>query len=138
MNFVLKTVVAATFIGLASPVYAVELTNSDQNDQTIIVMEDGKEKSYTIAAGETLKDICLNACVVKLADGQEFTFEGHEYAYLEDGYVYVDEADTQYTADDGSSEEMTSEEGETTQEGDEESSEEAPQEDSSEDAPQDQ
>lgn len=111
MNFVAKTVVAMGLVTLASPVSAVELTNSEQAPMTITIVENGKETAHTIGADETLKDVCLNACVIKLADGQEYAMDGDEVAFLEDGYIYVDDPDQQYAADDSSpSEEMSTEE----------------------------
>lgn len=111
MNFVAKTVVAVGLMTLATPVSAVELTNSEQTPMTITVVQDGKETAHTIGADETLKGVCMNACVIKLADGQEYAMDGNEVAFLEDGYIYVDDPDQQYAADDSSSqEEMSTEE----------------------------
>lgn len=120
MKFVLKSVVAAGLVAIASPVYALELTNSEATDQQVVIVEDGKETAVVIAAGDTLKGVCENACVIKLADGQEYSMEGNEVALLEDGYIYVDDpSDQQYAADDsytddqpqeGSDEEAASEE----------------------------
>ncbi len=110
MKFVLKSVVAVGLIAIASPVYALELTNSEATDQNVVIVEDGKETPVVIAAGETLKDICVNACVIKLADGQEYSMEGNEVALLEDGYIYVDDpSDQQYAADDSYTDEQPKE-----------------------------
>lgn len=70
---------------------ALDLTNLEANDRSLIVTENGNEKSLVISKGETIKGLCQKACIIKFADGEEFSMAGDEIATIEDGFIFVED-----------------------------------------------
>lgn len=71
---------------------AVTLTNQD--DQTYLmelIVGEGSPTvdELTIEALETITDLCLDGCVVRLDNGEEMEFSGDETAEIRDGRLVL-------------------------------------------------
>ena len=85
---------AATLaLAMAWPAQAMTLTNRDGSDLTLMISENGQSdgQEMTIAASETLDDLCANGCTITLEDGQQHTFNGDEEVYIEGGRFVIAE-----------------------------------------------
>lgn len=91
MKNVLRSIIAVGVLSIATPALSLELTNLESSERSVVIVENGNEKTYVIANGETIKDICNSDCVVRFDDGQEFSMVGNEKATIEDGFIYVED-----------------------------------------------
>ncbi len=91
MKNVLRSIIAVGVFSIATPALSLELTNLESSERSVVIVENGNEKTYVIANGETIKDICNSDCIVRFDDGQEFSMVGNEKATIEDGFIYVED-----------------------------------------------
>lgn len=94
----LPVIAALVFIGVsfATPVAAVSVTNRDDKEHRItIVEEDGAKKvDHVLKPNQVLENICLKGCIIRLNDSEEDEYElveGTEVVSIEDGYLYYDQ-----------------------------------------------
>ena len=87
-NMIIATV---ALFALATPLTASDLSNRDDKDYSLRVVENDEERTVTIKAGETIEDICT-ACVLYLEDDEEGydVFEDEEILIV-DGELKVAE-----------------------------------------------
>ena len=90
-----SVVVAALAIAvlLWSPVaHASSLTNRDDKDFKVTVIEGRAAKDQVLKPSAALEGICTKGCVVRLNDSanNEYELEGSEVVSIEDGYLYYD------------------------------------------------
>ncbi len=71
---------------------ASSITNRDDKDRKITVIEGKTTKDHVLAPSAALEGICLQGCVVRLNDSQndEYELKGSEIVSIEDGYLYYD------------------------------------------------
>jgi hypothetical protein len=74
---------------------AITVTNRDDKDHKLTVIEGDVKKDHTLKATGSLDNICLKGCVVRLNDSEndEYELEGTEVVSIEDGYLYYDGPD---------------------------------------------
>ncbi len=92
------TVLAAGLIafGLSatSAAAAVSITNRDDKDHKLTVIEDdgAKKTDIVLKANQVLDNLCAKGCVIRLNDSEEdeYELEGNEAVSIEDGYLYYD------------------------------------------------
>lgn len=75
---------------------AISITNRDDKEQKLTVIEGEAKKDYALAAAGVLENICMSGCVVRLNDSEndEYELEGTEVVSIEDGYLYYDGPET--------------------------------------------
>jgi hypothetical protein len=89
-----KVVAALTIaVFLWSPhVYASSLTNRDDKDHKVTVIEGKAAKDQVLKPSAALEGICLKGCVVRLNDSEndEYELQGSDVVSIEDGHLYYD------------------------------------------------
>ena len=80
----------------AAPAHAVAITNRDERDHKITVIEDDGAKTvdFVLKPNQLLENICIKGCVIRLNDSEEDEYElvaGNEIVSIEDGYLYYDQ-----------------------------------------------
>lgn len=80
---------------VATPAYAVSITNRDDKAHKVTVISGTTEQSHTVAPLAVLEGVCVSACVIRLNDSadDEYELEGTEVVSIEDGFLYYDGAD---------------------------------------------
>lgn len=86
--------VAAAAFG-AETAAAVSLTNRDDRDHKITIVEGTSRQDHTLAPAAALEGICPKGCVIRLNDSEddEYELEGNEIVSIEEGYLYYDGPD---------------------------------------------
>jgi hypothetical protein len=86
------TVVASLASGEA---HAVSVTNRDDKEQKIQIVEGDVKKDHTLKPAAVLDGVCLKGCVIRLNenDNDEYELDGTEVVTIEDGYLYYDGPD---------------------------------------------
>lgn len=88
--------IAATLIlvcissaGLAA---GVSITNRDDKDHKLTVMEGEAKADHVLKPSQVLEGICEKGCIVRLNDSEndEYELEGTEVVSIEEGYLYYD------------------------------------------------
>ena len=75
---------------------AITVTNRDDKEHKITVIEGEAKKDHALGANAALENICMKGCVVRLNDSEndEYELEGTEVVSIEDGYLYYDGPET--------------------------------------------
>jgi hypothetical protein len=78
------------------PALAVSVTNKDDKDYKLTVIEGDAKVDHVLKASGSLDGVCLKGCVIRLGDSEndEYELEGPEVVSIEDGYLYYDGPDT--------------------------------------------
>jgi hypothetical protein len=89
---VAATVAATVVCGAAN---AVSVTNRDDKEQKIQIVEGDIKKDHTLKPAAVLDGVCLKGCVIRLNDNDndEYELDGTEVVTIEDGYLYYDGPD---------------------------------------------
>lgn len=82
----------ALFLLSATSAAAITVTNRDDKDHKLTVIEGEAKVDHTLKATGVLENICMKGCVVRLNDSEndEYELEGTEVVSIEDGYLYYD------------------------------------------------
>ncbi len=101
MNFRAHTVLVvaglvSAVVCLVTPAAAVSVTNRDDKEHRIsVIEEDGAKKvDHQLKPNQVLENICLKGCVIRLNDNEEDEYElveGTEIVSIEDGFLYYDQ-----------------------------------------------
>jgi deoxycytidylate deaminase len=77
----------------ATATAAVSLTNRDDREHKVTVIEGDAKVDHLVKPQQELKDICKKGCVVRLndSDDDEYELEMNDIVSIEDGYLYYDE-----------------------------------------------
>jgi hypothetical protein len=72
--------------------YASSLTNRDDKDHKVTVIEGKAAKTRVLRPSAVLEGICVKGCVIRLNDSEsdEYELKGSEVVSIEDGYLYFD------------------------------------------------
>jgi hypothetical protein len=86
---VAATVTAALWVPSAC---ASSITNRDDKDWKVTIIEGATTKDHVLAPSAALKGICQKGCVVRLNDNEKDDYElkGSEAVSIEDGFLYYD------------------------------------------------
>jgi hypothetical protein len=81
----------AVFCSVSSA-QAISVSNRDDKDHKLTVIEGEAKVDHTLKASAILENICLNGCIIRLndSDNDEYELEGTEVVSIEDGYLYYD------------------------------------------------
>ena len=93
------SVVIAVFVAGAigaGPAAAISITNRDDKDHKITVIEadGGKRTDHTLKPNDVLDNVCIKGCILRLNDSEEDEYElveGTEVVSIEEGYLYYDQ-----------------------------------------------
>jgi hypothetical protein len=82
-------------IGLLSSstaAHAVSITNRDDQDHKVTVVEGETKTDHTLKPAQTLNGICAKGCTVHLNDDaeEEYLLEGEDVVSIEEGILYYD------------------------------------------------
>ncbi len=93
--FVFFVSAAATLAVSSTSASAISITNRDDKDHKITVIEGETKTDHALKAAAVIENICLKGCVVRLNDSEndEYELEGTEVVSIEDGYLYYDGPD---------------------------------------------
>jgi hypothetical protein len=80
---------------MAKTADAVSVTNKDDKEQKIQIVEGELKKDHTLKPTAVLDGVCLKGCVIRLNDNDndEYELDGTEVVTIEDGYLYYDGPD---------------------------------------------
>jgi hypothetical protein len=86
---------AATLAVASTSASAISITNRDDKDHKVTVIEGETKTDHALKATAVIENICLKGCVVRLNDSEndEYELEGTEVVSIEDGYLYYDGPD---------------------------------------------
>jgi hypothetical protein len=82
----------AVELACASSASAISITNRDERQHKVTIVEGTVEQSHTLAPLGVLEGLCLQSCVVRLNDSadDEYELEGTEVVSIEEGFLYYD------------------------------------------------
>jgi hypothetical protein len=77
---------------VALPALAVSVTNRDERDHKVTVIEGESSTDHALKPSAVLEGVCASGCVIRLDDSQtdEYELEGDEVLTIEDGELYYD------------------------------------------------
>jgi len=77
-----------------SAVHSASITNRDDRDHTVTVIEGSSQKDHILKLNAVLSGICEKGCLIRLGESREDPFEldGSEVTSIEEGQLYDDEA----------------------------------------------
>lgn len=90
---------AAALLITGTAADAATITNRDEQEQKVTITEGGASSEHTIRPGQTLDNVCMKGCVLRLNDSEEDEYEvdGDDIVAIEEGFLYYDGPDTQPT-----------------------------------------
>ena len=93
----LAGVVGAVGLLLSSTAaHAVTITNRDDQDHKVTVVEGETKTDHVLKPSQVLKGICAKGCTVRLDDDEEdeYQLEAEDVVSIEEGALYYDTPDT--------------------------------------------
>ena len=74
---------------------AATITNRDEQDQQITIVEGETSTEHTIRTGQVLDNVCMKGCIVRLgsSDEDEYEVTGEDVVSIEEGFLYYDGPD---------------------------------------------
>ena len=74
---------------------AVSVTNRDDRDHKITIIEGEAKTEHTLKAAEVKEGLCPKGCVLRLNDNddEEYELEFKDVVSIEDGYLYYEDGD---------------------------------------------
>ena len=84
--------IGLAIVGATFPAFAISITNKDDKDRTLTVIEGDAKQSQLLKPAAKLDGVCLRGCVVRIGDSENDTYEleGNEIVSIEDGYLYFE------------------------------------------------
>jgi hypothetical protein len=78
---------AISAVSFATSAGAVSLTNRDDRDHKVSVIEGDAKQDHVVKSGGILEGICQNGCLIRLNDEQDdpYELEGPEVTWIEGG-----------------------------------------------------
>ncbi len=76
-----------------SAVHSASITNRDDVDRKVTVIEGSSQKDHILKPNAVLEGICETGCLIRLGDSQDdpFELESSDVASIEEGQLYDDE-----------------------------------------------
>ncbi len=75
-----------------SAALAASVTNRDDTDHTVTIIEGGAQKDHVLKKDEVLQGVCLKGCTIRI-DGDDvnpYELEGSEVTAIEGGDLYAE------------------------------------------------
>ena len=75
--------------------HAVSITNRDEQDHKVTVIEGDATADHVLKPSQTLKGICAKGCTIRLNDSEddEYLLEANDVVSIEDGSLYYEGPD---------------------------------------------
>lgn len=88
------SVVAGVLLSVAT-LQAASITNREEREHTVTIMEGEAKADYVLKPSRTLSDVCLKGCIIRVNDGEnnEYRLSGGDAVSIEDGTVFYDAPD---------------------------------------------
>ncbi len=73
------------------------VTNRDDKDHKITIIEGEKKQDFTLKPNQALEGICAQGCTLRLNESEddEYQLEATDVVSIEDGYLYYDNAEAE-------------------------------------------
>jgi hypothetical protein len=82
----------AVLINVSSAVLAASVTNRDETDHTVTIIEESTPKDHVLKKDEVLQGVCLKGCTIRI-DGDDvnpYELDGSEITTIEGGDLYAE------------------------------------------------
>lgn len=94
----MRTTRAMCVIGLllsTTAAHAVSITNRDERDHRVTVIEGEAAAEHVLKPSQTLTDICLKGCTIRMNNSEDdaYRLAASDVVSIEDGTVYYEGAD---------------------------------------------
>ena len=91
-----RAVAVMVLLVSGSAVRAASITNRDEVDRKVTIIEADKKADYVLQPSQALNDVCAKGCTIRLDDGEddEYVLEPGDVVSIEDGSLYYDRPDT--------------------------------------------
>jgi hypothetical protein len=86
------TVPVAILISVLSAAHAASVTNRDDVDRKVTIIEAGNQKDHVLKKDEVLEGVCERGCSIRI-DGDDvnpYVLEGTEVTTIEEGDLYAE------------------------------------------------
>ena len=95
---------AAIVLLSAAPAHAVSVTNKDDKDHKLTIVEGDTKQDLVLKPNGVLDGVCPKGCAMRLGDSDddEYVLEGAETVSIEDNKLYDDSPDGRSEAAPGS------------------------------------
>ncbi len=95
-RIVLLTSLAALVLS-STMANAVSVTNRDERDHKITVIEGEAKVDHVLKPAQVLEGICAKGCIIRLndSDDEEYELEATDVVSIEDGYLYYEDPEPQ-------------------------------------------
>jgi len=79
----------------ATAAHAVSITNRDERDYRVTVIEGEAKADHVLKPSQTLTDICLKGCTIRINDSadDEYRLAASDVVAIEDGTIYYEGPD---------------------------------------------
>lgn len=83
---------AALIVQVGAAFATVSVTNRDEKDHKITIIEGEKKQDYTLKSNQALENICPQGCVLRLNDNEDddYQLEPNDIVSIEDGALFYD------------------------------------------------
>ena len=89
---------------MTSAAVAATVTNRDDKEVKLLVIEGDERQEHVLSAGKVLDGVCQKGCIIRLNDSEsdEYELEGSESVSVEEGFLYYDSPESDGAPPDGS------------------------------------
>ena len=96
-----RAVAVMVLLVSGSAVRAASITNRDEVDRKVTIIEADKKADYVLQPSQALNDVCAKGCTIRLDDGEddEYMLDADDVVSIEDGSLYYDKAAAPATPD---------------------------------------
>jgi len=95
MTRMTRAIGVIVLLSSATAAHAVSITNRDERDHTVTIIEGETKADHMLKPSQTLTDVCLKGCTIRINDseGDVYRLTASDVVSIEDGTVYYDGAD---------------------------------------------
>lgn len=95
MQPVTRAIGVILLLSSVTAAHAVSITNRDERDRTVTIIEGEAKAEHKLQPSQTLNDVCLKGCIIRIdnSEANEFRLAASDVVSIEDGTVYYDGAD---------------------------------------------
>lgn len=88
-----------------SAAQAASITNRDDKDRKVTIIEGGAQKDQVLKPNAVLEGVCETRCLIQIDDQKAdlYRLNGSDVTSIEDGQLYDDASDTPVPSNDGPS-----------------------------------
>jgi hypothetical protein len=86
---------AAALLASSIAADAATITNRDDQEQKLTIIEGEATTEHTLKPGQVLENICAKGCIIRLngSEDDEYEVEGADVVSVEEGFLYYDGPD---------------------------------------------